>query len=35
VPDVGHYPDWEKPVEFFAIVDRFLGGNRGSSQGGL
>jgi molybdate transport system substrate-binding protein len=25
VPDVGHYPDWEKPAETFAILDRFLG----------
>ena len=24
VPDVGHYPDWEKPAETFAILDRFL-----------
>ena len=26
VPDVGHYPDWEKPAETFAIIDRFLAG---------
>ena len=25
VPGVGHYPDWEKPAETFAILDRFLG----------
>jgi len=25
VPDVGHYPDWEKPAETFAILDQFLG----------
>ena len=24
VPGVGHYPDWEKPAETFAILDRFL-----------
>jgi pimeloyl-ACP methyl ester carboxylesterase len=28
VPDVGHYPDWEKPAETFAIIDRFLGATR-------
>jgi esterase len=25
IPDVGHYPSDEKPAEFVAIVDRFLG----------
>jgi len=25
VQDAGHYPDWEKPAETFAILDRFLG----------
>jgi len=25
IPDVGHYPDWEKPADTFAILDRFLG----------
>jgi len=34
VPDVGHYPDWEKPAETFAILDRFLAGKRGSSSSG-
>jgi esterase len=29
VPDVGHYPNWEKPAETFAIIDRFLAGKRG------
>jgi molybdate transport system substrate-binding protein len=25
VQDAGHYPDWEKPAETFAVIDRFLG----------
>ena len=28
VPDAGHYPDWEKPAETFAIMDRFLAASR-------
>lgn len=28
VPGVGHYPNWEKPAETFAIMDRFLAGQR-------
>jgi esterase len=35
VPDVGHYPDWEKPAETFAILDRFLAGGRASSRSGF
>jgi esterase len=35
VPDVGHYPDWEKPAETFAILDRFLAGRRGLSGSGI
>jgi esterase len=33
VAGAGHYPNWDKPAETFAILDRFLAGNRGARLG--